>query len=289
MDNLNEEIKRIKKLFSEDLLWGNLIKEQGIVNPDTGDGSGGSPDGKIDATEFTASGDEISSQEAVSFLRNVDYAVQKSSSRENIAGTCFNDKTLNETYKWLLNKPSGWDINDYKTGFNSNSGICYLYIQGPDVRGAVREIQKLNFWSDEDLTFLFKLEKDIVFLNEQSFSATSSTVPGSAADTLVKSIFITPGSMNKIRIKYVRYKCKYDPTLHTYNNMEFAGFFNTKKARVMETVEETISEGLRYKGDATISGVIQGAGISILEIPVGSGTVIPLNGDIIKLLKNIRK
>ena len=52
MKNLKEELKRMKSLFNSDRLYGNIINE--ATNPDT------NSDGKIDSTEFSTSGDEIS-------------------------------------------------------------------------------------------------------------------------------------------------------------------------------------------------------------------------------------
>jgi hypothetical protein len=69
MKNLNEEIKRIRSLFTEDRLFGNLVNE--ATNPDT------SGDGKIDSSEFTASGDEIDTDEAMEFLIASGYTVTK--------------------------------------------------------------------------------------------------------------------------------------------------------------------------------------------------------------------
>ena len=58
--NLKEEIKRIKSLFSEERLYGNLVTE---TNPDTDN------DGKISGKEFRDSGSEINRDEAIKFIK----------------------------------------------------------------------------------------------------------------------------------------------------------------------------------------------------------------------------
>lgn len=63
MKNLKEEIKRIKDLFTESRLYGNILNES--TNPDTNN------DGKINKTEFEASGEEIDGDEAKLFLKGL--------------------------------------------------------------------------------------------------------------------------------------------------------------------------------------------------------------------------
>lgn len=65
---LNEQISRIKSLFGNSRLYGNIINEQG--NPDT------NGDKVIDSSEFTASGDEIDEPEAKSFLQSLGYVIK---------------------------------------------------------------------------------------------------------------------------------------------------------------------------------------------------------------------
>jgi hypothetical protein len=63
MKRLNEEIKRIKSLFNDERLYGNLINE---VNPDSNN------DKKIGSKEFGNSGNEIDYDEAYEFLGGAD-------------------------------------------------------------------------------------------------------------------------------------------------------------------------------------------------------------------------
>ena len=67
-NKLNEQISRIKSLFGNSRLYGNIINEQG--NPDT------NGDKVIDSSEFTASGDEIDEPEAKSFLQSLGYVIK---------------------------------------------------------------------------------------------------------------------------------------------------------------------------------------------------------------------
>ena len=111
-----------------------------------------------------------------------------------------------------------------------------------------------------------------------------------AVRTMLVSIFNSPGTLKKTKIRYIRYKCKYDPPAHTYSSLQFAGFYNENKERVMENAEETLAEGMTYKGDTTTYGVIQGSGQSILQIPAqGYTTSIADSGDVITLLKGLRQ
>lgn len=58
--SLKEEIKRIKSLFTEERLFGNLVEGE---NPDTDE------DGKIDSEEFKDTGNTISVDDAQEFLK----------------------------------------------------------------------------------------------------------------------------------------------------------------------------------------------------------------------------
>lgn len=58
--SLKEEIKRIKSLFTEERLFGNLVEGE---NPDT------DKDGKIDSEEFKDAGNTISADDAQEFLK----------------------------------------------------------------------------------------------------------------------------------------------------------------------------------------------------------------------------
>ena len=98
-ENIEEEIKRIKSLFTEERLYGNLINEQ-FATDISGDGN-------------------IDEPEAISFLQSLDYIVKQETEDDLCLGPGTQLKRVYEKYK-------GTTSIGYKIG-NSSIG-CYLTI-----------------------------------------------------------------------------------------------------------------------------------------------------------------
>ena len=130
---LKEEIKRIKELFGDERLYGNLITE---TNPDT------NADGKIDKDEFGVSGEEIDADEAALFLQPLStYSVAKKGQTNKGCG----DPGSNiAKVKQLL------DNAEEKYVIDKHQGFCYIEWTRPIAGGKAEE------------RFLF-YEKDKVF------------------------------------------------------------------------------------------------------------------------------
>ena len=93
MKKLNEEIKRIKSLFSEERLYGNLINEQFATDTNG--------DGKIDEPE------------AVSFLRSKGYILKSKTEDDMCLGPNTSLKSIYENYK---NENVGFELWNSKIG-----------------------------------------------------------------------------------------------------------------------------------------------------------------------------
>jgi hypothetical protein len=93
MKKLNEEIKRIKSLFSEERLYGNLINEQ-FATDTNGDGN-------------------IDEPEAVSFLRSKGYILKSKTEDDMCLGPNTSLKSIYENYK---NENVGFELWNSKIG-----------------------------------------------------------------------------------------------------------------------------------------------------------------------------
>ena len=138
---INEEIERVKSLFTEERLYGNLVKEQS-TNPDS--------DGNfvIDATEFTASGNEITPEEAQLFVQSYQVA---NPTKNTEVGHCINQKvikTISTDYPSLTDGSLNY-------GITSQGGLCYLYANNRDTVSSTyaAQITKLEFWQNDWVTF----------------------------------------------------------------------------------------------------------------------------------------
>ena len=113
--NISEEIKRIKTLFTEERLYGNLVE---ATNPDTNN------DEVIDATEFTASGNEIDRVEAELFLTS------NSKPKENLVDYCLRSgSTLTLPKKVIESAVSA--STKFVTRINSSGTNCFWEMRNP--------------------------------------------------------------------------------------------------------------------------------------------------------------
>jgi hypothetical protein len=239
MKNLNEEIKRIRSLFTEDRLFGNLVNE--ATNPDT------SGDGKIDSSEFTASGDEIDTDEAMEFLIASGYTVTKPNvDDEKITTLDICSKKTNMKYiygysksKNLLNK------SGVRNNFNASNGVCYYYwtdVNAP-TDGSLK-VKKVVAWDDDQITFYIQLPYEID-LNSDNAALKSFDSFTAKMQLFVDTAEAFPGSISKTP-RYIKFSGKLDYTLMKITDVRFLNFRDKdmKKTSFKSTLFEQIeSEG----------------------------------------------
>lgn len=208
MKNLNEEIKRIKSLFTEDRLFGNLVNE--ATNPDT------SGDGKIDSSEFTASGDEIDTDEAMEFLIASGYTVTKPNVDDEKITTldiCSKKTNMKDIYgyskgKNLLNK------SGIRNNFNASNGVCYYYwtdVNAP-TDGSLK-VKKVVAWDDDQITFYIQLPYEID-LNTENDALKSFDSFTTKMKLFVDTAEAFPNSISKAP-RYIKFSGKLN-----YNDMK---------------------------------------------------------------------
>jgi len=138
-NNLKEEIERIKKLFTEERLYGNLINEQPF------------------ATDTNSPPDGIDAEEAVSFLKSQDYFIRQGAAVEkNVQDICFQKSNMKNIYNGVKAYNSGEIYTDGKimSNFSSNGGICFYFIKNTKllIDGSCK-LKRINFWDDGDGDF----------------------------------------------------------------------------------------------------------------------------------------
>ena len=111
--NINEEVKRMKSLFTKERLYGNLVSEQ-VTNPDT------NGDNIIDTQEFQNSGNEISKEEGLKFVA------------DKISSQCQTNPIIQEATALLT--ANNFDPNKYKYGKLGKD--CYVTIASVKKEGS---------------------------------------------------------------------------------------------------------------------------------------------------------
>jgi hypothetical protein len=249
MKDIKEEIERIKKLFTEERLYGNLINEQG--NPDNI-----TVDGKIDAAELNASSDDvIDSVEAAAFLRDNKYYVEKksNSNQGSIGAVCFQSTDMKKIQKYVRAKV-GVNYNNFNPSISSDSGVCYLRLKSstPNDESPNGKISKVAFWGNGMLTFYYLLPKPVDFTSVDTLTGlTSGTMPNlSHTSPVITTLNLFSNMMSTNKIALIRYQCDYDPNTltssPTYSNLKFAGFYDLSYKRTAKPIEKKLIEQWLY-------------------------------------------
>lgn len=255
MKNLNEEIKRIKSLFNEDRLFGNLVNE--ATNPDT------SNDGKIDSTEFDASGNEIDTDEAMEFLIASDYTVTKpnpSDDKLTVVDVCSKKDNMKYIYNWSKNN-NFLNKSGVRDNFNSSDGICYFYWKSTNAPSdGDFKVKKVVAWDDDYITFYIQLPYEINLGSPaevyKSFEDLTTKM-----DLYVKANEVYPG--DPITCRYLKFSGKLDYSNLDVDNIEFKGFFDKDMKKtsfqgiLFEQIEDSSSDK-RYNPLVDQNGVPTG-------------------------------
>ena len=275
-NRLKEEVERIKNLFTEERLYGNLISEG---NPDT------NSDGVIDGDEFTASGSDINTDEASAFLKSQDYFIKKGGGVEkNVQNICYEKPNMKKIYDDVKSYNSGSIVKNGKimSNFSSNGGICFYYVKDMGVVPiGDTEIQRVNFWDDGDGGFYLKLPHNI---NLSSKEELIKTLPQATA------LLRTSAESNdllgrRVIIEYVKFKFIYDFGSGKYSNIDIFGFYKAgyHKAKGLDSMlTDSINAGYeplsdmddmsspkKYKIDDVLSLVTDANGLNM----TASGTL----------------
>tara|TARA_R100001509_G_scaffold161935_2_gene132302 strand:+ start:1430 stop:2296 length:867 start_codon:yes stop_codon:yes gene_type:complete len=163
-NNLNKQIKRIKSLFSEERLYGNIINEQSVINPDT------NSDGQIDATEFSASGDIIDFDEAQLFVNN---KLTDNPNLNSALSLCMQQPVISKAWSEFSDdiKPNtSWSIK-------SDGGVCFLKARNTNNVAAttVIKISNVSIWANKYVTFYTTLGTPIDLSDKTVFEETMNT------------------------------------------------------------------------------------------------------------------
>ena len=241
MKNLKEEIKRIKDLFTESRLYGNILNE--ATNPDTDN------DGKINKAEFDASGKEIDGEEAKLFLKGLGFEkIERDySSNASAADMCLKSPIIKTVISKCENNLVSNNIKNYNPIVNANSGVCYFSMIGPVLVNY--PIKKITFWNDKRITFYISLDTPIDFSSNAEFE---KSMPNLSTTSKLKRGVVGFGKfLTTKKIKYLRYFADFDPVGWTYDSVEFGGFYDEMLRRTAKPIENTIIDDFQYNPGGT--------------------------------------
>lgn len=280
MKNINEEVSRIKRLFGEELLWGNMVNE---TNPDT--------DGNkvIDADEFSVSGDEISGEEAIEFVQTL------STNEPSVASVCFKEEIIKKSWifsKAALSTPNIWP--SLSKGVKMQGGMCNILITQPTPSPTQWSINRVQFWEDNELLVFLKLPKKIDFSSSNNLSITMPNVP--VVSPLRAITTLGPFLTGTKDILYVRYKCNYtiidsDPNngSNAYGDLTIDGFYDSKGKRTMDGMRNNLLDpdnGIKY-GNSGVTNTTITSNYDVSKLWI-DGLGLPVNGPLAPLLKKLK-
>lgn len=279
MKNINEEVSRMKKLFGEELLWGNMINE---ANPDT------NSDKVIDQTEFNASGNEITGEEAIEFVQTL------SVKEPSVSSVCFKEEIIKDSWifcKAALSSPNIWP--SLKKGVKMQGGMCNILITQPTPDPVQWGINRVQFWEDNELLVFLRLPKKIDFTDLTTLRQTMPDVPVISPLSAISTLgpFLT-GARD---ILYLRYKCKYeivdgDPTNtnNKYDNLTIDGFYDSNGKRTMDGMRDVLldpTNGIKY-GNSGVTDTTAASQYDVSALWI-DGLKLPVTGPLKPLLQKL--
>lgn len=234
--NLQEHIKRIKSLFTEERLYGNLISEQ-AQNPDI------NLDYKIDQSEFDATGKVITPDEADAFVKKYktdsgdDYTslnVDTSSSM----GMCMKQPVVKNS----ANNFPDIQKSGYQFGTDAEGGQCYFYSRKTGSIVPPIKVTEVQFWQSEWITFFVKLKNPIDLSSKTEFEKSFEwDSPGGGNVEVRVKANETIGKSEKIG--WLRYMAKINEGVTNYDNVTFNNFYTVNKEPIeITTLEKKIDE-----------------------------------------------
>lgn len=206
MRNIKEEINRIKSLFNEERLYGNLINEQPFATDTNSDGN-------------------IDEPEAINFLKSLDYSVKKLSDEDNsVAGFCYSKDIIKNIYtKYKLN----FKDSSVSTEIHSSGGMCYISSVRKSFVAGVFNINKLVFWDNQYISFFVSLELPIDLSTAENFKKTFESLDvTSPIGVLVKGNEAIGKDDNTTKVQWLRYEARIDGSYENYSNLKFLDFWD---------------------------------------------------------------
>lgn len=283
---INEEIKRIKSLFSEERLYGNLVKEQ-VTNPDS------NGDFKIDAAELTASGNIITPEEAKLFVQSYQVA---NPTKNTEVGHCINQKVI----KTISTEYPSLTDGSLNYGITSQGGLCYLYANNRKTVSSVyaAQITKLEFWQNDWVTFYATFGTPIDLSSKAEYIKTFNPNWDSTAgpNTLEFRIGLNSTAGRTEKIKYVQFKSPLNLSTMKYGQVTLMNFYdesgNSKNIQTLiDKFEESGTYGGYRAGDGSGSSWLFTTAKN-LDGLISSSTgldIDPVGGPIEDLVKNLER
>ena len=287
MSNIKEEINRIKSLFTEERLYGNLSEQD--INPDT-DGNE-----KISSTEFTAIGRDMTKGDAAEFLRDMGYSIQKISDVDDdtVLGVCMKKEDIKNSYNQLADS-GGTLLKDKSSSLyisvSSTGGICYFSANKKRVSNANINVNKLSVWDNGNISFYVTLPHTIKLddVSEAKKSFLNLITPFRAELSL--------GLGTGDTVKYLRFSAKYDFNTKKYSSIEFLDFWSQSGSKDVDNNWSQVlinqfesPDGYNPEsGGSRIYGTGDTNGLSIQDIITSSnGLSIPLTGSITNIIDKL--
>jgi len=283
--NINEEIKRIKTLFTEERLYGNLVE---ATNPDV------NADGVIDATEFDDSGNEIDRVEAEMFLTS------SNTPDVDLLSYCMRPgSTLKEPKEYIWAGITG--ETTLHTKMSSSATNCFWEIRNPKTAYATEpQVSMMYILEKWKMGFFVKLSPSIDLSTEVK---AVETIPYQTP-ALKTIISLNEARGNEQKITYLKFVGELNssqfavPTPYSnieYRNLKFTGFYDDKYKQLSKGIEQPLFKSLddsnsnagyrpfisggparneNYKPQ--VDGIIEGLGIT------------PVSGKIQSIIDNLK-
>jgi hypothetical protein len=270
MKTLREEIKRIKSLFTEERMYGNLSES----NPDTNN------DGTIDSDEFRSSGDEITSGEADEFLSAQGFKVISNpgaKKEDTVVEYCAKKSNMSKVYELVKDKGLN-NRSEILNNFHATGGVCYYYLNNKNAaEDGELKVKKIAVWDDYTITFYVQLPYDIDLSNEdEAAKSFESFTPKTIALIEVNESF---GS-DYGEVRYIKFSGKFDFAGMTSGSLKFMNFRDNDLKKVnldgvlFDQIEEKkynpltdqsgVATGPRmYGGGLTLEGILNKLGVGM--------------------------
>lgn len=280
--NISEEIKRIKTLFTEERLYGNLVE---ATNPDS------DLDGVIDATEFSDSGNEIDRVEAELFLTSSDKP------KENLVDYCLRDGSTLTKPKDVIESAVAASAK-FVTKINSSGTNCFWEMRNPStVILSEPQVSMVYILEGYKMGFFVRLSPVIDLSTETDAAKTLEY-----RDPLLTSLILSNEARSKEeKIEYLKFVGTLNPSQFSstpsysdieYRDLKFTGFYDTKFRQAENRLEQPLFKSLEHLPNGgykpldggtrittyapKVDGIINGLGIS------------PVSGKIKSIIDNLQ-
>lgn len=233
--NLQEHIKRIKSLFTEERLYGNLISEQ-AQNPDI------NLDYKIDQAEFDATDNIITPDEADAFVKKYKTDSGDPVDTSSSMGMCMKQPVVKNS----ANNFPDIQKSGYQFGTDAAGGQCYFFSRKTGSIVAPIKVTEVQFWQSEWITFFVKLKTPIDLSSKTEFEKSFEWDPPgiySGVGNIEVRVQGNEAMGKSEKIGWLRYMAKINEGVTNYDNVTFNNFYTVNKEPIeITTLEKKIDE-----------------------------------------------